>query len=464
MNRIVSWLKGLIGLIVVVGFAAALAWLLRSGVQPVGQVSEEPTSPIVTTPQPTWTPPTEQELRLTVVTPDAPPQVTATQAGSTPLPTPTFPPQTPTVTPGPPTATATPLPERPSPIATLPPLLSKGQRFRILFGRSVEPAGWFTINADGSDERPFPIPPREEVGAGAVLNVSVAPDGSHIAFDVVEGMEGISSIWVMSPDGTDRRLLVVSDEDWLPMAPVWSPNGKEIAYIKGSRGNRYDRTQLWKMRPDGSESQMIVETPFTIQPGPRSPFQWTTDGYIYHVSREGGVYAVNPETGELTQFMDRIDYLEISISPDAQKMIVGSSVSTEKIQLARMQPVNLGKWGSDALWSPDSTQVAFVVAIYELEETGEASGRTAGLWVKDISTGQEKLLVNATNLPQWFIYPEAWSPDGTILVYSSYLGIFVVDVRSGESHLVVSSPIPDAGTTRGSAGFDFKAVLPLPAQ
>ena len=98
----------------------------------------------------------------------------------------------------------------------------------------------------------------------AVLGLSWSPDGEYLAVRASDWPMGDGSIhrvgiWVLSINGSDRRLIVVQEvvvdyDDPTPIllssGPEWSPAGDEIAY-------GWDRT-LHLVHPDGTNARPIV--------------------------------------------------------------------------------------------------------------------------------------------------------------------------------------------------------------
>ena len=64
-------------------------------------------------------------------------------------------------------------------------------------------------------------------------SASVSADGSQIAYLKSAGFgETGQEIWLMRADGTDQRKISLSEEGTAFASPVWSPDGRWIAYQK----------------------------------------------------------------------------------------------------------------------------------------------------------------------------------------------------------------------------------------
>lgn len=110
---------------------------------------------------------------------------------------------------------------------------------------------------------------------------SWAPDGRCLVYD---GGQGTSEddqkrldLKVWCDDGSEkgvlRRLTNTSDVD--EREPDWSPDGQWIAFAARSNGpNPTDRWGLWRIRPDGTGRERLVDWPDTHERQPR----WSPDG------------------------------------------------------------------------------------------------------------------------------------------------------------------------------------------
>lgn len=104
----------------------------------------------------------------------------------------------------------------------------------------------------------------------SVSNPQISPDGTTVLFsrgyvDIMRD-QGASNLWAIGMDGT--RLRQLTDGTWNDSSPVWSPDGKRIAFLS----NRSGSTQLHVMWVDTRE--MLQLTRFDRAPG---GVQWSPD-------------------------------------------------------------------------------------------------------------------------------------------------------------------------------------------
>jgi TolB protein len=217
-------------------------------------------------------------------------------------------------------------------------------------------------------------------GYGGVLS----PDGSRLAFQ--RSVAGRSHIFVAAADGTGavERTNGVWDH-----IPVWSPDGRWIAYH--AEGPDYD---LFVVPVDGGAPRQLTSGP------PRDvPRAWLPDGSGVIVQRNG--------------------------AGDEHTIVVPLDGAAPR----RLGPEMSGN--QHAGLSPDGGKVGF-----DLHQGGE----DATIWVQDTAGGAPRQLT--TEMLENANPSSMWSPDGRFIAYTSRRtgtrDIWSVDVNSGETRQLTS--------------------------
>jgi Tol biopolymer transport system component len=89
-----------------------------------------------------------------------------------------------------------------------------------------------------------------------VLTPSVSPDDRQMVYLSDSG--GAGDLWVMDLQTGDSTQITSLKEDSTVGIPLWSPDGKNIAFAVTSRTRSWRDVDYWLVNPDGSNQRLIV--------------------------------------------------------------------------------------------------------------------------------------------------------------------------------------------------------------
>jgi Tol biopolymer transport system component len=237
-----------------------------------------------------------------------------------------------------------------------------------------------------------------------------SPDGTKIAFvrttwtpykergeDRTWTPEGV--IVVMDADGGRMSELTPLEKLGEHTAPVWSPDGRRIAYVTEQRGT----ADIAVVEATGGDSTIVAGTPLS-----ETEPTWSPDGR--RIAYTGG-------TGNA-----------------AELFVIDADGSGER-QLTR----NTG-YDGNAAWSPDSRRIAF-----DSDRTGATR-----VWVMDADGANQRQL---TAQPFQFGSTSSsptWSPDGRMIAFDTSAGVAVTDATGTNlRQLTREAEAASNDTTRG---------------
>src|SRR5919109_657655 len=111
------------------------------------------------------------------------------------------------------------------------------------------------------------------LGTTAVGAAGVHVDAGRIAFSL--DRDGISRMYTIRPDGTGLRRLTIPPTRQLlggDSGPVWSPDGRRIAFERDLPYWGQDRFRLYVIGSAGGEAVPLTSGPFDVEPS------WSPDG------------------------------------------------------------------------------------------------------------------------------------------------------------------------------------------
>ena len=267
-----------------------------------------------------------------------------------------------------------------------------------------------------------------------------------IAFETSRGSQGDYEIFVMAPDGSRLQNLTNLGAD--DLAPVWSPDGRRIAFVSlrdAPGGKGPSSVYVMDFDPTTGSSTGNVTRVTREDTNERWP-TWSPDGnrIAFHSNRSGvwDIWAVNLDGSGLANLTgspsgDRYP----AWSPDGSKIAFtsdrGDSYDVWGINADGSNPVNLTSTpGRDryAMWSPDGKRIAF-----NTERDGNQE-----IYVMN---ADGSLQTNVTQTPDSTEGMADWSPDGKRLVlYNNGSGnkdIYVVDLTTGSWTNITNDPASD---------------------
>jgi Tol biopolymer transport system component len=260
----------------------------------------------------------------------------------------------------------------------------------------------------------MPIPYGVRVGTvardGTVVRMSkrqpqnwprLSPDGTRLARQIVDPVRGNPDIWVEDlRDGSSVRVTTATGSDLLP---VWSPDGRRLAYGSGT----FKERRLSLAAADGTG--VLQELPC---PGIHcEPTDWSVDGRFLIVNARsmggGDVWSVSLEPGGAPRAIlsEPFPEYDARLSPDGRWLVYVSEetgrpvVSVRALSGPPSRLVVSSDGGSQPVWRRDGREILYV----------DHAGRLRGRPVQQRQPGGELTLGSATMLNVPLIGSGHWS-------------------------------------------------------
>ena len=278
-----------------------------------------------------------------------------------------------------------------------------------------------------------------------------SPDGRRIAY--VTRRDGTKELYVVNADGSGQRR--VTPRDVLVGAPAWSPDGRRIAF----EGVRDGTTGVYAVNADGSSSvrspAIWVATARLARSG-HAP-AWSPDGRTIAFFSGAKIYLMNADGSEHRALTTPLGPRKRSLawSPDGRKLaflsqsgcgdfcfslyVVGTDGSGLRDVTSELERRGPGRGpASDPAWSPDGRELAFVRL---------SAGLGEPIYVVSADgSGLRRLTRNPANDAD-----PTWSPDGRKLAFVSDRDgnseVYVMNADGSGQRSLTRNPAFDADPT-----------------
>lgn len=248
-----------------------------------------------------------------------------------------------------------------------------------------------------------------------------SPDGKRIAFRSGRDHD-VHELYVMKNDGSDLHRL--TNTAYSPAAstgysrPIWSPDSRRVAFVKHDHGP----PKLFTVNADGSEMKLALEDHYSTG---FDLIGWLQDGRILFL-REGmdksrSVYSILRNGSQLKRLTEKeMIVTEVLLSPDQSLMAIGNFGNLViKDVKSNTTKYSFNPYSTGAVsWSPDSKQIAYGVS------SGLSVKKLGSDTVRSVSIGDGNR-----------VFAISWSRDGRQVAY--VVGVAMVMNRDNPTELRV---------------------------
>ena len=245
---------------------------------------------------------------------------------------------------------------------------------------------------------------------GQVLTPTVAPDGSEMAFLSDSGGHG--NLWVLSSQtGELRQITFEADPGVTVGVPVWSPDGRSIAFVSSKGRSGFD-FGVWLVNPDGTNLRNVAEQGLGMAWSPDGQWIYYADssaGALYKVPASGGtpIRVRSEPTRNVIGLHDATLYymLERALLDGRPELEIHAATPEDgpSRALARVPVSRVPNWQivNPAL-SPNGEWLAMPLTV----------GFTTNVWVLSTRTGAWRQVTDFGERPTFIARRVSWSSDG----------------------------------------------------
>ena len=286
----------------------------------------------------------------------------------------------------------------------------------------------YRMLATGGEAQPL----TQNTGVALNFQPRISPDGKIIAF--ISDRRGQNNLWLMDADGGNPRP-VFTDLNVTAAEPAWTPDGQYIVVRRtGSANPEAPGTGagsgLYMYHKDGGQGIQLVASSGGRGGGGGGAVSWPTvssDGRYLYYQTTVSVEDREPLSGSLQ--LRRFDFKSgeiVDITAGESSGAAAGRMSSGGAAAPEVSPD--GRWLAFAREIPDGT----------LSYKGHKFGPRTALWLRDLKTGNERLLMDpiepmiASGSKALGILPRyKWAPDGKSILITQGGKLRRVDVASG---------------------------------
>ncbi len=244
----------------------------------------------------------------------------------------------------------------------------------------------YSMQPDGSDVRQLTDDPEFPVGRAVW-----SPDGTKIVFEgPQEARRYGPALYVVNADGTGRYRLTRTATPGVHLAngahPVWSPDSRRIAFRRLMIPEALGLYETYAVDVDGTNEQRVTNS--------------LVDALSLHTQ-------VSDWTSENLLFGSAFDY--------AYRDSLGRLAENRKLVALDLNGIYQWAWGEDKeivgspILSPDESKIAFNVR----HKSSDGGFVQEEIHVMDMDGSNRRQLTRSEHR---YVWPIAWSPDGTRLL------------------------------------------------
>jgi len=291
--------------------------------------------------------------------------------------------------------------------------------------------------------------------------IDLAPDGTEVAF----AWNRSGTFEIYSAPIERERLYQLTDAKERSVSPRWSPDAKQIAFLRDRGGN--ERFDIWLVDRDGETERNLTNEPDATH----RDIAWSPDGSrIAYVANAAGmekafaVHVIDLATGTKRALTDgRFDDERPRWSPDGKRLLFTSRrdavrtnsdlyvISADGGTPTKLETRDADGESLEGEWSADGMRIAFTTNTRRRYEIAVAT------LVGDTVTRVEPLTTSMFDEKT-----PAWRPDGRAVLYEhsedAEVSIRRVFVVSHADHAVADRPGVHTSIRVGSDG-DLVAYL-----